>query len=331
LSKPVLEAADSPELQRLLKTDGVQRLLKYVATKRQKFIRAEEDPELQQLLKGEDLRHLQKYADNFYLQNVKPIGNRYYDYYSIYIEKDGIMLSISPKKISTIGNDYSGRDYYIGAMRCRRKKGKASVHISRVFQAEDDNYYKFAISAPVHESEDPGSPPLGLFVAAIATTQTLGSLELNNPWLTAVLVDRRDPNPPRGPRAPDSEPPEYLIVVHPAFLRPEIPIKVDKSSLRFPPEQPMNRDYRDPLAAQSENYAGRMLAGFAPVENTELLVIVQQRYDKAIEPVVTLARSLILRGGIFLSLCTITTGAIIGYGVLGPRLFRRQPGPPRTR
>ena len=319
LSEPVLEAADDSKLQGLLKSDGVQRLLKYVKTKPKGNIPFS-DQELQRLLKGDDLQCLQAYVNKLLSrQNVKSKGNRYFDYYSIYIQKDGFILGVFPisiKNISIIGNDYSGRDYYIGAMNCRREKGKASFHISRVFQAENDNNYKFAISAPVYENANPGSDPLGVIAAAIATTPTLGSLQLDNPWLTAVLVNRGDPNQPRGPHAPGSEPPEYLIVVHPAYLYPVNKFKVNNNSLRFPPKQPpMNPDYRDPLATQHKNYRGRMLAGFAPVGNTELLVIVQQRYDEAIEEDVTLARGLILGGGIFLSLGAIITGAIMGYGV----------------
>jgi hypothetical protein len=214
--------------------------------------------------------------------------------------------------LTIIGKDYSGRDYYIGAMRRRGEVGMASVHISRMFQAENDNYNKFAISAPVHDSENPGSPPLGVIAAAIATNPTLGYLELNNPWLTAVLIDRMDPNPPRGPSPVPPPPDKYLIVVHPAYLRRQDRIEVDKNSLRFSPEQAMNRDYKDPLAAQYQ-----MLAGFTPVGTTKwptpLLVIVQQRYDQAIEQGKTLVRDLILWGGIFLSLGlflgTIITGA----------------------
>jgi hypothetical protein len=69
LSGPVLKAAEDPKLQQLLKGDGVQLLLKYVATKPIGFIPSE-DPELQKLLKGNDVKGLWEYAENF-LKNVK--------------------------------------------------------------------------------------------------------------------------------------------------------------------------------------------------------------------------------------------------------------------
>ena len=50
----------------------------------------------------------------------------------------------------------------------------------------------------------------------------------------------------------------------------------------------MDAHYEDPVGAADENYRGRWLAGFSPVGNTELVVIVQQRYDDAIGPERTL-------------------------------------------
>jgi hypothetical protein len=41
-------------------------------------------------------------------------------------------------------------------------------------------------------------------------------------------------------------------------------------------------DYRDPVAKVVEGYAGRWIAGFAPVGNTGFIVIVQQRFEDAV-------------------------------------------------
>ena len=43
-------------------------------------------------------------------------------------------------------------------------------------------------------------------------------------------------------------------------------------------------DYADPAAARHPEYAGRWLAGFAPVPGTDLVVVVQQPYDEAVAP-----------------------------------------------
>jgi hypothetical protein len=42
--------------------------------------------------------------------------------------------------------------------------------------------------------------------------------------------------------------------------------------------------YLDPAGQRDPAYAGRWLAGFAPVGDTGLIVIVQQRHDEAVAP-----------------------------------------------
>jgi hypothetical protein len=71
--------------------------------------------------------------------------------------------------------------------------------------------------------------------------------------------------------------------------------------LRFAPDD----DYRDPLAADHPECAGRWLAGFAPVEGTELVVLVQQQYDVAVAP-----RQL------FLQRFAVRVGAVLAGGAI---------------
>ena len=124
----------------------------------------------------------------------------------------------------------------------------------------------------------------------------------------------RDKSLPRGSARDSQQPkPKYLIVIHPAYQYRDDPIGVDLQG--FDTEQATNRNYEDPLKNRDEEYAGRMLAAFALVENTELLVIAQQHYNEAIKQSEILAKNLIL-GGIFLSLGTIIIGAAVVYGGL---------------
>jgi hypothetical protein len=81
------------------------------------------------------------------------------------------------------------------------------------------------------------------------------------------------------------------------------------------PERAADSAYEDPLGEHDEHYRGRWLAGFAPVGNTELVVLVQQRYDEAIKPDRTLARNVILWGGTALALGVLLTVAGVWYGV----------------
>ncbi|MBV8384724.1 MAG: hypothetical protein JOZ63_19220 [Planctomycetaceae bacterium] len=52
------------------------------------------------------------------------------------------------------------------------------------------------------------------------------------------------------------------------------------------------------------------MAAFAPVGGTELVVVVQQRYDTAIGPDLTLALDSFLGGGVVLTLITIVVGFV---------------------
>ena len=45
---------------------------------------------------------------------------------------------------------------------------------------------------------------------------------------------------------------------------------------------PARDDYVDPVGSVQTEYQGRWIAGFAPVGNTGLVVVVQQRYDEVL-------------------------------------------------
>jgi hypothetical protein len=145
-------------------------------------------------------------------------------------------------------------------------------------------------------------------VANFATNSNLGSLRLNDDRRKAVLVCPRDPTTDESAKLyyserPAPRPDEYLVMVHPAYHRGDKAIPVFSSQLQavrrpglgnefelpnlhqsFDAKQAMDRHYRDPMASQDARYQGRWLAGFAPVGNTEFVIIVQQRYDEAITP-----------------------------------------------
>ena len=114
---------------------------------------------------------------------------------------------------------------------------------------------------------------------------------------------------------------------HPTFHRGDEPVPIDHEMLlavrehRVAPEEAVDDDYQDPVAKQLYrdddpiylDYRGRWLAAFALVEDTEFVVIVQQRYDKAVAPQKILIRVLILWGGIALSI--VVGGSIVCYSV----------------
>lgn len=189
------------------------------------------------------------------------------------------------------------RDYFTGAVRKRKTRGRGAVHISRVYKSEDDGLYKFAIAAAIRGPAD-DDPVLGVVAATVTTASTLGMLRLDDGRREVVLVGRRDLARPG--RTTDLPPDEYLVLLHQAYNRGDEAIRVesvclaavhrpkegDEFRLVVPgdPRGAMDRHYRDPLASRDDAFAGRWLAGFAPVGNTELVVIVQQRFADAIPP-----------------------------------------------
>ncbi|HMF16375.1 MAG TPA: protein kinase, partial [Gemmataceae bacterium] len=195
--------------------------------------------------------------------------------------------------------NYQGRDYFHGALRRARKKGREAVHISRIYEATTDGLFRFGISAPVYK----GEKVVGVVVATVITDRTMGLDRLHDNRRKAVLYGPKDSNSPRERVSRLSPPSEFVILVHPAYHRgidavtfpagkpPSARPLPDVEALHqpdpqqaFTPEEAGIKDYVDPVGARDAEFEGRWLAGFAPVGNTELVVIVQQHYDDSIAP-----------------------------------------------
>ncbi len=309
LSAPVVEAAADPELRGALQRGDRQGLSQFFGKLRGKY----DDPAAVLARPGEE----------------PPFATWYV------LDEKGRLQALSPPPHDTtlIGRDFSGRDYFRGALGRAGGRARSAVHISRVFRAENLGLYKFAISAAVHAGPEANAPVLGVIAATVTTTSTLGSLQLNDERHTAVLVGRRDTNPPRG-AAPATEVYEYLILLHPAYRRGADAIAVPGERLRavhrprrgdefqladpgqgLRPEAAMDPNYEDPVAVRDPRYAGRWLAGFAPVGNTEFVVIVQQRYDDVVDVDRKLFRDLLAWAGVAVALGVLFVGAILWYGV----------------
>jgi serine/threonine-protein kinase len=312
-SEPVVAAAEDGGLRRALKEKDPAR----------------SRPKLQQFI--EQLQRKYEQPANGFVQLGR--GSAFQSWHLL--DRKGILVADSSKSKSVVGEDFSRRDYFQGALRHQGQTGRASVYLSRVYRSRNDDIYKFAIAVPVRASADPNSEILGVLSATLTTTSTLGSLELNDRRRTAVLVGRRDTNRLQGPPAAEAAP-EYLVLLHPAFRPGEEAIRVSSDRLRavhqprpgvdvfrlpnpktsVEPGQAIDPDYRDPLATGHPEYEGRWLAGFAPVGNTELVIIVQQRSDSVLDLDLLWGGLAILLGGILLA-------AFIWYGF--QRAWLRKP------
>ncbi len=302
-------------------------------------VQTAESAELRRLLEKNDRKGLQAFFDRLHQQHQQRAGDGGSEvddspYQSWHLlGPDGRLLADSVHgRSGVLGENFSGRDYFQGALARRNQRGRASVHVSRVYLSRNDGMYKFAITAPIHARAGPDSPLLGVLAATLTTASTLGPLRLDDERRTAVLVGRRDPSPPGGPPR-RGEPAEYVILLHPAYQRGVEPRQVPGERLRAI-HQPRpgsifrlpasvrgadtapaeDAHYRDPLATEE---GGRWLAGFAPVGNTELAVIVQQRHDAVLGPDRRLVKGLLLWGGGLL-----LAGALMSAGAWALRRSR---------
>ncbi len=183
---------------------------------------------------------------------------------------------------------YDGRDYFRGAKQVADKLGRRRVHVSRVFRSEIDKRYRLAVSVPFC----PEGRFAGVVSATVVTDATFGLDHLNDQHHKVALLAVEDPNPPRGPPLAPEPPPAYVVLLHPCYAYGDPP-------LRFPEDQVPHfgaRDadgavphavesfYVDPAGERNPAYAGRWLAGFAQVGDSQMIVIVQQHHDKAVAP-----------------------------------------------
>jgi hypothetical protein len=184
------------------------------------------------------------------------------------------------------------------------------VHLSRVFTSRNDGLDKLAISAPFRPAGPDG--PVWVLGATVPTDARLGLTGLHDARRKAALLAPRDTGVP-------SETSDYVILVHEAYSPGERPASLPSVKLHRVDDTGFaaDEDYADPVAATHPEYAGRWLAGFAPVPGTELVVLVQQRYDQAVAP-----------QGAFLRHLLAWVGGAFGLAILlvaGLWLARRRP------
>jgi tRNA A-37 threonylcarbamoyl transferase component Bud32 len=232
------------------------------------------------------------------------------------LDPRGTALARSPVLADFLGKDYGFRDYFQGAVHAKA----GQVHVSHVYLSENDRLYKFALSSPIRR-RGPDDPPLGVLVATVATDSSFGLPHLHDEHRKAALVGPLDPT--RSAQAQLTVP--EVILVHPAYTEPgkravavesvllrSVQAERTGGKLHYPAgEQAVAGDeaFRDPI------YGDRWLAAFAPVPDSQFVVIVEQRYDDAIRLPGSLAKQLLVWAGVALTLGVVLLGASIGYAV----------------
>jgi serine/threonine-protein kinase len=201
------------------------------------------------------------------------------------VDTEGVMVARTPAAV--FDKDFRDRDYYKGTVRHAGRAGPDAVHVSSVYRSQVDGLDKFDICAPVMDR----GVLVGVVAVAITTDPTLGIPDMHDERRKVVLVAPWDPSLPHQ-LPPGTAPPEYVILLHPGLTSGAKSVPFDPAM--FPAPFPRNcdrefsrgedrpgpgltrSDYADPFGARDPAYAGRWLAGFAPVGNTGFVVIVQQ-------------------------------------------------------
>jgi serine/threonine-protein kinase len=188
-----------------------------------------------------------------------------------------------PERPSVEGEKFGYRDYYRGAVARAGRPGSDGVHVSQVFRARSDGLDKLAVSVAFRPAERAG---LWVLAATIPTDPTLGlGVRDDASHKVVLLAPRETPSPP----APAQEP-ERVVLVHPAYEPREESVPFPAGLLRRRPAADgrvgfgPDDAYRDPVRGRHPEYEGRWLAGFAAVEGTDMVVVVQQRDDDALAP-----------------------------------------------
>jgi serine/threonine-protein kinase len=138
------------------------------------------------------------------------------------MDPDGTIVADSYDDPNSVGKDYRFRDYYQGGMKVATAD-KQEVYVSRVYESEQDDRYKFTAITRVG-----GSRLYGLLGASLAVDSKLVALDMKKEAPGAVIVGPSDPN--MRPKAHGDELPPFLVVLHrdyahagqkPIAVRPE--------------------------------------------------------------------------------------------------------------
>ena len=243
---------------------------------------AAENPRIGELLLQRDLTSLQVFVEETGKSRVDLNGLSPFESWFIIDHSDGGIVARWPAPApGTEGKDFRGRDYYRGALRQAKANGGAPVYISRVYKAFSDDLYKFGIAAAVWD----GEKVVGALVASVTTSRQMGLPETESNEFTTALLAGKDSFLAPGEPARPSGASEFLVLLHPAYERRTPPVWIPKQWVETI-RKSIADDYRDPTASLDDpiakRYEGRWIASFAPVEDSEFIVVVQRRYTETI-------------------------------------------------
>jgi len=245
------------------------------------------DPRLAVLLAKDDRNGLQKILFDICRDQPIPFKTCYVT------NRNGMMVAHAPRADQMIGGDFSWRNHFQGAKALGTKGAGGSVYISRVYRGRSDNFYKFAISAPILDAR---KNFLGVIATSVITDASMGLVFLHEDKRKVALIAPTDTDSPEIAVASGTD--NYVVLYHPGYRKGVDPVEfpyvkkigmnpariddpqlqLSDSKLQISPDD----NYLDPVSSVAKEYAGRWIAGFAPVGNTGFIVVVQQRFEDAV-------------------------------------------------
>ena len=244
------------------------------------------DPRHGELLTQRNFTGLQALIEETGNRRVDLNGKSPFESWFIIDDSDGEIAARWPASApQTQSKDRRYRDYYKGARLLAKTRGGTPVYVSRVYKAFLDDLYKFGVSAAVRH----GDKIVGAVVASVTTSPQMGLPQTEDSEFTTALLARGDP-PERGRPWPPDGASEFLVLLHPAYERGTQPVWISTGQAgrigKSIADNNIAENYHDPVVSLSaevaEKYGGRWVAGFAPVENSEFIVVVQRRYSETI-------------------------------------------------
>ena len=245
------------------------------------------DPRHGELLTQRNFTGLQALIEETGNRRVDLNGESPFESWFIIDDSDGEIAARWPvSEPQRQSKDRRYRDYYKSARLLAKTRGGTPVYVSRVYKAFlDEQLYKFGVSAAVRD----GDKIVGAVVASVTTSPQMGLPQTENSEFTTALLARGDP-PERGRPWPPDGASEFLVLLHPAYERGTQPVWISTGQAgrigKSIADNNIAENYHDPVVSLSaevaEKYGGRWVAGFAPVENSEFIVVVQRRYSETI-------------------------------------------------
>jgi hypothetical protein len=225
------------------------------------------------------------------------------------VDRAGVTRARLPQRSApALPDEILRRDYFVGAQRLSLG-GYRSVHVGRVLRSEDEHANRqVSLSAPVYDVDNQW---LGVVNMTVDLNAFLDSLHLaDSGRQIAVLAGMREREPGDAQGAHDDG---VMVLLHGEqeetkgaaasgpWLKELTRLKqaaAGRDPLRF--SEPGLALDDNPQAYPVSAFGKRWLAGFAPVGHTGYAVVVQTRYDAALEvPQRALLRLLGWSGAIF--------------------------------